>query len=134
MLIEELGRDGRHIGGQPFLGPPTLLGALGRSKAAYEAIDGTRPAARIWPPRLPFGSDDRTSRPLSGTVKERIRRATERGEVYIPNTLSQGQTFASQPDSEGYEYAHKAQATVAPSWRDGSHHEFELLRHRLHLD
>jgi hypothetical protein len=64
VLIEELGRDGRHIGGQPFLGPPTLLCALGRSKAAYEAIDGTPPAARIWPPRLPFGSDDRTSRPL----------------------------------------------------------------------
>jgi hypothetical protein len=30
-----------HIGGQPFFGPPTLVGALGRSKAVYEAIDGT---------------------------------------------------------------------------------------------
>jgi 4-oxalocrotonate tautomerase len=41
VLIEELHRDGWHIGGQPFFGPPTLMGALGRSWAAYEAIDGT---------------------------------------------------------------------------------------------
>src|SRR5207244_9324735 len=52
------------------------------------------------------------------TVQERIRRATEGGEVYIPNTLSPGQSFALQPDPESYEFAHKAQATVAPSWRD----------------
>jgi fermentation-respiration switch protein FrsA (DUF1100 family) len=52
------------------------------------------------------------------TIKERIRRATEGGEVYVPNTLSPGQTFAFQPDPESYEFAHKAQATVAPSWRD----------------
>ena len=41
VLIEELHGDGWHIGGQPFFGPPILMGALGRSKAAYEAIDGT---------------------------------------------------------------------------------------------
>jgi 4-oxalocrotonate tautomerase len=41
VLIEELHRDGWHIGGQPFFGPPTLIGTLGRMKAAYEAIDGT---------------------------------------------------------------------------------------------
>jgi 4-oxalocrotonate tautomerase len=41
VLIEELHRDGWHIGGQPFFGPPTLVGTLGRAKAAYEAIDGT---------------------------------------------------------------------------------------------
>jgi 4-oxalocrotonate tautomerase len=41
VLIEEVHRDGWHIGGQPFFGPPTLMGALARSKAAYEAIDGT---------------------------------------------------------------------------------------------
>jgi len=41
VLIEELGRDSCHIGGQPFFGPSTLMGTLGRSKAAYEAIDGT---------------------------------------------------------------------------------------------
>jgi 4-oxalocrotonate tautomerase len=41
VLIEELHRDGWHIGGQPFFGPPTLMSALARSKAAYEAIDGT---------------------------------------------------------------------------------------------
>src|ERR1039457_1249977 len=41
VLIEELGRDSWHIGGQPFFGPSTLMGTLGRSKAAYEAIDGT---------------------------------------------------------------------------------------------
>jgi 4-oxalocrotonate tautomerase len=41
VLIEELHRDGWHIGGQPFFGPATLMSALARSKAAYEAIDGT---------------------------------------------------------------------------------------------
>ncbi len=41
VLIEELRRDGWHIGGQPFFGPPSLMGTLGRTKAAYEAIDGT---------------------------------------------------------------------------------------------
>jgi 4-oxalocrotonate tautomerase len=41
VLIEELHRDGWHIGGQPFFGPATLMGALGRATAAYEAIDGT---------------------------------------------------------------------------------------------
>jgi 4-oxalocrotonate tautomerase len=41
VLIEEVQRDGWHIGGQPFFGPPTLMAALGRSKAAYEAIAGT---------------------------------------------------------------------------------------------
>ena len=41
VLIEEIQRDGWHIGGQPFFGPPTLMGALGRAKDAYEAIGGT---------------------------------------------------------------------------------------------
>jgi 4-oxalocrotonate tautomerase len=41
VLIEELGRDSWHIGGQPFFGPSNLMGTLGRSKTAYEAIDGT---------------------------------------------------------------------------------------------
>jgi 4-oxalocrotonate tautomerase len=41
VLIEELHRGSWHIGGQPFFGPPTLMGTLGRTKAAYEAIDGT---------------------------------------------------------------------------------------------
>ncbi len=41
VLVEELHRDGWHIGGQPFFGPPNLMSALARSKAAYEAIDGT---------------------------------------------------------------------------------------------
>ena len=41
VLIEELQRDSWHIGGQPFFGPPTLMAALGRSKEAYEAVDGT---------------------------------------------------------------------------------------------
>ena len=40
-LIEELHRDGWHIGGQPFFGPATLMGARGRAKAAYQAVDGT---------------------------------------------------------------------------------------------
>jgi 4-oxalocrotonate tautomerase len=41
VLIEELHRDGWHIGGQPFFGPPTLMSALGRARTACGAIDGT---------------------------------------------------------------------------------------------
>jgi 4-oxalocrotonate tautomerase len=41
VLIEELHDDSWHIGGQPFFGPPSLMSALGRTKAAYQAIDGT---------------------------------------------------------------------------------------------
>ena len=40
VLIEELHRDGWHIGGQPFAGPPTIMAALERSKIIYESIDG----------------------------------------------------------------------------------------------
>ena len=40
VLIEELHRDGWHIGGQAFAGPATLVDTLGRSKTAFEAIDG----------------------------------------------------------------------------------------------
>ena len=40
VLIEELHTDGWHIGGQPFAGPKSLMGMLGRTKAVYEAIDG----------------------------------------------------------------------------------------------
>jgi 4-oxalocrotonate tautomerase len=63
VLIEELPRDSWHIGGQPFFGPPTLMGTLGRAKAAYEAVDGTpttredlaaqAPVRHLWPPRSP---------------------------------------------------------------------------------
>jgi 4-oxalocrotonate tautomerase len=41
VLIEELHSDAWHIGEQPFFGPPSLIGALARSRAAWEAIDGT---------------------------------------------------------------------------------------------
>jgi len=41
VLIEEVQRDSWHIGGQPFFGPPSVMGALGRAKAAYGAVDGT---------------------------------------------------------------------------------------------
>ena len=40
VLIEELHKDGWHIGGKPFTGPPALMGALGRSKLAFESING----------------------------------------------------------------------------------------------
>ena len=40
VLIDELHRDGWHMGGKPFAGPSTLMGALERSKLAFEAIDG----------------------------------------------------------------------------------------------
>ena len=38
VLIEERRRDGWHIGGQPFGGPPSLMATLGRSKEACEAV------------------------------------------------------------------------------------------------
>jgi 4-oxalocrotonate tautomerase len=41
VVIEELHRDAWHIGGQPFFGPTSLIGFLGRAGAAYEAIAGT---------------------------------------------------------------------------------------------
>lgn len=40
VLIEELHKDGWHIGGRPFEGPRSLMDTLGRSKAIYEMIDG----------------------------------------------------------------------------------------------
>jgi 4-oxalocrotonate tautomerase len=41
VLIDELHHESWHIGGQPFFGPPSLMSTLSRTKAAYEAIDGT---------------------------------------------------------------------------------------------
>jgi hypothetical protein len=68
VLIEEVHRDGWHIGGQPSFGPPTLMSALGRPKAVYEAIDASRP------PRGP-GRPGPCSPP-----------ATRRGHMKSPNT------------------------------------------------
>ena len=52
------------------------------------------------------------------TVQERIRHATEGGEKYIPSTGRPGEGFALQPDQDSYDFAHQAQATVAPAWRN----------------
>jgi 4-oxalocrotonate tautomerase len=41
VLIEELHKDGWHIGGKPFTGPPALMGVLERSKVAFEGIEGS---------------------------------------------------------------------------------------------
>ena len=41
VLIEERRKDGWHIGGQPFAGPPSLMATLGRSKEADEAVKGS---------------------------------------------------------------------------------------------
>ena len=46
VLIEELHKDGWHIGGQPFAGPRTLKGVLGRSKEAFEALGPANPQTR----------------------------------------------------------------------------------------
>jgi len=46
VLIEELHKDGWHIGGRPFAGPSTLKGVLSRSKEALEAIGDTNPQTR----------------------------------------------------------------------------------------
>ena len=56
VLIEELHTDGWHIGGQPFMGPKSLMNTLGRSKAIYESIDGhpvTRPELAEAAPVIP---------------------------------------------------------------------------------
>jgi 4-oxalocrotonate tautomerase len=58
VLIEELHRDGWHIGEEPFFGPPTLMGAPGRSKAAYEAIDGTPTTRENLAAQAPTRADD----------------------------------------------------------------------------
>ena len=58
VLIEEIQRDGWHVGGQPFFGPPILMSALGRSKSAYEAIDGTPTTREDLAAQLPSGTDD----------------------------------------------------------------------------
>jgi 4-oxalocrotonate tautomerase len=42
-LIDELHRDGWHIGGEPFAGPSALKWALGRCKQAFEALGDDNP-------------------------------------------------------------------------------------------
>src|SRR5271155_754413 len=51
-------------------------------------------------------------------VLERIRYAIDGGEKYIPSTARPGQCFALQSDQDSYDFAHQAQATVAPAWRN----------------
>ena len=46
VLIEELHKDGWHIGGQPFAGPVTLKSALGRSKDAFETLGASNLTSR----------------------------------------------------------------------------------------
>jgi len=53
VLIEELHPDGWHIGGRPFEGPKSLMETLGKSKAAYEAIDGKPTTRQEWANALP---------------------------------------------------------------------------------
>ena len=53
VLIEELHPDGWHIGGRPFEGPKSLMETLGKSKAAYEAIDGKPTTRQEWASALP---------------------------------------------------------------------------------
>ena len=51
-------------------------------------------------------------------VQERVRHATEGGERYIPMTGRPGEGFALQADQDSYEFGHRAQANVAPAWRN----------------
>lgn len=46
VLIEELHKDGWHIGGEAFAGPSSLKSVLGRSKEAFEALGGNNPTTR----------------------------------------------------------------------------------------
>jgi len=84
VLIEELHTDGWHIGGRPFEGPRSLMDTLGRSKQAYEMIDGhptTRPefAAQLPPIYRPPSnrhlqrcSSDIVRRPEVGELGEQV--------------------------------------------------------------
>jgi 4-oxalocrotonate tautomerase len=54
VLIEELHTDGWHIGGQPFAGPTSLMRVLGRSKAAYESIEGNPQTREEFAAAAPF--------------------------------------------------------------------------------
>jgi 4-oxalocrotonate tautomerase len=58
VLIDEIHADGWHIGGQPYFGPPNLMGTLGRAKAAYEAIDGTPTTREDLAAQAPSGTDN----------------------------------------------------------------------------
>jgi hypothetical protein len=49
------------------------------------------------------------------TVQGRIRHATEGGEKYIPNSGRSAEGFALQADQGSFDFAHHAQATVAPA-------------------
>lgn len=46
VLIEELHKDGWHIGGEPFAGPVTLKSVLERSKEVFEALGQHNPKTR----------------------------------------------------------------------------------------
>ena len=58
VLIEEVRRGGWHVGGQPFFGPPSLMSALARAKAEYEAIDGTPTTREDLATQAPVRIDD----------------------------------------------------------------------------
>src|SRR6266480_2414985 len=49
------------------------------------------------------------------TVQERVRHATEGGEVYIPDIGMPDGDLALQTDQESWDFAHEA---VSPSWRN----------------
>lgn len=51
-------------------------------------------------------------------VEERVRHATDGGEVYIPSAAPPGHGFALQNDQDSYNFGHEAQTTIAPSWRN----------------
>jgi 4-oxalocrotonate tautomerase len=55
MGIRQIKRDGWHIGGQPFFGPPALIGPFSRSEAADEAISGTHVTRADLAPQTPAG-------------------------------------------------------------------------------
>jgi 4-oxalocrotonate tautomerase len=63
VLIEDLHRDGWHIGSQPCSGPASLISALARSKTAYAAIDGIPITRQDLPIQAP-GPNRRPSKPL----------------------------------------------------------------------
>ena len=58
VLTEGLHRDGWHIGGQPFFGPPTLMSSSAAQKPRTRPSTAPPPRARTWPPRPPSAPSD----------------------------------------------------------------------------
>jgi len=64
VLIEELHKDGWHIGGRPFAGPTSLMETLRNSKGIVESVQGSPKTRDEWAAAAPVrnpGAKEQTS-------------------------------------------------------------------------